>query len=557
MTDFLKLNEAHCKNCYKCIRHCSVKSIRFSGNQAHIVHDECILCGQCYVVCPQNAKEVRSDIPKARELLSGKFPVVVSLAPSFVANYAGATILDMATAITKLGFAAVEETAIGASIVKSRYEELLPNQEIVISSCCHSVNLLIQKHYPEALKYLARVVSPMEAHGQLLKRQYRDCKVVFIGPCISKKAEAENCDGAIDCVLTFSELSKWLASEGICIDKLPADHNNKSKSRIFPTAGGILKSMRCDEPGYTYLSVDGISSCIGALKDIIDGKLSKCFVEMSACNGSCLGGPIMERERISPVRDYLAISQYAGKEDYEVQDFDEKRLYTAHPYIGCEMNYPGHEQIESILCKMGKSKKEDELNCGGCGYDTCREKAIAVYQGKADLTMCLPFLKDRAESFSENIINNTPNAIIVLNERLEVQQTNLAARKLLNISREGDVLGESVTRILEPTPFFSVQQQGMKINREPIYLAEYRKYVEETIVFDSVYHIYICIMRDVTQDMLEKENKEKRREQTIITADRVVDKQMRVVQEIASLLGETAAETKIALTKLKESLIDE
>ena len=140
MTDFLKLNEAHCKNCYKCIRHCSVKSIRFSGNQAHIVHDECILCGQCYVVCPQNAKEVRSDIPKARELLSGKFPVVVSLAPSFVANYAGATILDMATAITKLGFAAVEETAIGASIVKTRYEELLPNQEIVISSCCHSVN---------------------------------------------------------------------------------------------------------------------------------------------------------------------------------------------------------------------------------------------------------------------------------------------------------------------------------------------------------------------------------------------------------------------------------
>ena len=167
MANCLTLKKSNCKNCYKCIRHCPVKSIRFSGNQAHIIGNECILCGQCFVVCPQNAKEIVNETEKVKVLLQNGDPVIVSLAPSFIANYDGISITTMRKALKQLGFYDVEETAIGATIVKNEYERMLREEErdVIITSCCHSINLLIQKHYPAAIEYLADVVSPMQAQG--------------------------------------------------------------------------------------------------------------------------------------------------------------------------------------------------------------------------------------------------------------------------------------------------------------------------------------------------------------------------------------------------------
>ena len=558
MTEFLKLKKSNCKNCYKCIRNCPVKSIRFSGNQAHIVCEECILCGQCFVVCPQNAKEIYNDIEKAKFLLCGDEPVIASIAPSFIANYDNVGIASMEKALQKLGFTAAEETAIGATIVKNHYEKMISDksQDVIISSCCHTVNLMIQKHFPEALPYLARVISPMQAHCMDIKKRYKDAKTIFIGPCISKKAEAENLEGIVDCVLTFEELSDWLESENIKLENITQD-NNKSRARFFPTAGGILKSMDCSSKDYSYLAVDGLDNCINALKDIISGQLSKCFVEMSACTGSCVGGPVMDKNHRSPIRDYLAVANYAGKEDFLVTMPKVEFLLKEHAYINIDKQIPDENTFVEILKQMGKVKIEDELNCGSCGYNTCREKAIAVFQGKADFSMCMPFLKDKAESFSDNIIKNTPNGIIVLNELLEVQQINYAALKIMNIRNSSDVMGEPVIRILDPTDFIKVRQSERNILDQRIYLAEYKKYVEETILYDKSYHIIMCIMRDVTDEEIARERKEKISRRTIEITDKVVEKQMRVVQEIASLLGETTAETKIALTKLKESLSDE
>ncbi|MEG0541189.1 MAG: (Fe-S)-binding protein, partial [Angelakisella sp.] len=205
----------------------------------------------------------------------------------------------------------------------------------------------------------------------------------------------------------------------------------------------------------------------------------------------------------------------------------------------------------------GKTKPEHELNCSACGYNTCRDKAVAVYFGKADLSMCLPFLKEKAESFSDNIINNTPNSIIVLNEELEVQQINRAAKKLMNIRSALDVLGEQVIRILDPKIFIDVRDSGRGVRDQRVYLAEYKRYVEQTVIYDRDYRILICIMRDITDEEDQRARREEIHRCTVEIADRVVEKQMRVVQEIASLLGETAAETKIALTKLKGSISDE
>ncbi len=558
MAEFIKFNKTNCKNCYKCIRHCPVKSIKFSGNQASIIGDECILCGQCYVVCPQNAKQIADDTEKVKVLLAGKDPVIVSLAPSFVANYNGVGISQMEVALEKLGFASVEETAIGATIVKNKYEEILKDSQtdILITSACHSVNLLVQKYYPDLVQYLAPVISPMQAHALDIKERTPNAKIVFIGPCIAKKDEADHYEGYVDAVLTYEELSNWLEKEKIELEA-QRDNNVFNKARFFPTNGGIIKSLSEKLEGFQYISIDGVENCINALKDIENGGVHNCFIEMSACVGSCIGGPVMEKHHKSPIRDYFEVINYAGESDFEVTPLSEKLLSKKFEIIKSKNILPLDEEINEILKQMGKNKSEDELNCGSCGYNSCREKAIAIYQGKADLTMCLPFLKEKAESFYNNILNNTPTGIIILNEDLEVQQINNAAKNIINIRYPSDVLGGQVIRILDPQPFIDARDNLHNIYGKRKYLAEYKKYVEQTIVYDKNYRIIMCIMRDVTDEVQEKEDKEKANKKTIEVADKVVEKQMRIVQEIASLLGETAAETKIVLTKLKESISNE
>ena len=559
MPNCLTLKKSNCKNCYKCIRHCPVKAIRFSGNQAHIIGNECILCGQCFVVCPQNAKEIVDETEKVKVFLQSGDPVIVSLAPSFIANYEGVGINAMRKALKQLGFYDVEETAIGATIVKTEYERMLQEDErdVIITSCCHSINLLIQKHYPQALEYLADVVSPMQAHCKDIKSRFPNAKTVFIGPCVAKKDEAEHYEGIVDAVLTFEELTEWFKSENIVLEK-EMDNDICSRARFFPTTGGILKTMAQDIPGYTYLALDGVENCIAALKDIIDGKVHKCFIEMSACVGSCVGGPVMEKyHHSSSVKDFIAVSGYAGDKDFEVSQPKAVELKKSFGYIEQRSQMPTDMEIMNVLRQMGKFKPSQELNCGSCGYNTCREKAIAILQGKAEISMCLPFLKDKAESFSDAIVKNTPNGLIVLNEQLEVQQINDAARKMMNIRSANDIVGDQVVRILDPVVFMNVLRDKRSVRNERVYLAEYRRYVEQTVIYDQESRLLICIMRDITDEQDEREKKEKISRQTIEVADKVVDKQMRIVQEIASLLGETAAETKIALAKLKESISNE
>ncbi|MBQ1490964.1 MAG: histidine kinase [Blautia sp.] len=557
MSDCLRLKKSNCKNCYKCIRHCPVKSIRFSAGQANIIGNECILCGHCFVVCPQNAKEIVDETEKVKVFLNSGSPVVVSLAPSFIANYDGVGIEAMRDALKQLGFYDVEETAIGATMVKREYDRMLreDQRDIVISSCCHSINLLIQKYFPDQLRYLANVLTPMQAHCVDIKRRIPDAKTVFIGPCVAKKDEAEKSNGIVDAVLTFEELTEWLKRENIELKK-EVKKDNQSLARFFPTTGGILKTMAKDSPNYAYMALDGVENCIAALQDIAQGKIHGCFIEMSACAGSCIGGPVMEKFHKSPVADYMAVSSFAGKEDFPVEQPSAESLRQIYTRIPRNVSMPDEMQIRDILREMGKTQPAHELNCGSCGYNTCREKAIAIYQGKADVSMCLPFLKEKAENFSDTIVRNSPNAVIVTNEALEVQQINKAALKLLNLRSEGVILGDPIIRVLDASAFIKVNQTHKPI-RERAYLAEYERYVEQTVVPAQEGRMLLCIMRDVTDEEEERRRKEEISQETIQVADKVVDKQMRIVQEIASLLGETAAETKIALTKLKESINNE
>ena len=556
--DCLTLKKSNCKNCYKCIRNCPVKSIRFSGNQAYIIGNECIMCGHCFVVCPQDAKQIVDETEKVKVLIQSGDPVVVSLAPSFIANYDGISISSMREALKKLGFFDVEETALGATMVKNEYERIIneEDRDIIISSCCHSVNLLIQKHFPKLVPYLADVKSPMQAHSLDIKKRIPNAKTVFIGPCIAKKDEVQHYEGIVDAALTFDELTSWLKKENITLEQ-KMDSSEESRARFFPTAGGILKTMALDNPKYNYVVVDGIDNCISSLRDIESGNVHKCFIEMSACSGSCIGGPVMEKFHRSPIKDYVSIANYAGSKDFNVSQPDKMDIRKEFEIIEQRYPIPSDLEIQDTLRQMGKMKPSDELNCGSCGYNTCREKAIAILQGKAEISMCLPFLKDKAESFSDTIARNTPNGLIVLNEKLEVQQVNKAALRILNLRSPKDILGDQVIRVMEPNDFLEVLSSGKSIHDKREYLAEYEKYVEKTVVYDKDYKVLLGILRDITEEEIQREKKEDISRQTVEIADKVVDKQMRIVQEIASLLGETAAETKIALTKLKESINDE
>lgn len=555
----LTLKKSNCKNCYKCIRYCPVKSIRFSGNQAYIIGDECILCGQCFVVCPQDAKQIVDETEKVKVLLQSGAPVIASLAPSFIANYEGVGMEEMREGLKELGFFDAEETALGASIVKTEYDRMLmeESRDILITSCCHSVNLLIQKYFPEQLPYLADVLSPMQAHCKDIKERHPEAKTVFIGPCVAKKDEAQAYEGLVDAVLTFDELTAWLKEKQITLRTTDPQADEHSRARFFPTTGGILKTMAMANPEFTYMAVDGTENCIAALQDIKNGKIHHCFIEMSACVGSCVGGPVMEKFHRSPIKDYMSVARYAGQKDFSIAQPDALSLQKSFAILDRGLDRPSEEVITELLRQMGKRKPADELNCGTCGYNTCRDKAVAVYQGKAELSMCLPYLKDKAENISDTITRNTPNGVLVLNEKLEVQQINRAALRLINLHSSSDILGDNVVRILDPSDFREVLRSGRSIHNRRRYLADYKKYVELTVVYDRDFHLLVCILRDITEKEAQRERKEDISRRTVEIADRVVEKQMRIVQEIASLLGETAAETKIALSNLKESISDE
>lgn len=555
MEEILRLKKSNCKNCHKCIRYCPVKAIRFSAGQAHVVENECILCGQCFSVCPQDAKLIASDTEKVRVMLSSE-SVYASIAPSFVASFPGVGIDALERALIELGFRGAEETAVGAAIVTKEYERILREEKpnVLISSCCTSVNLLMQKHYPDTLFALAPVMTPAQAHGAYIKRRYPGAKVVFIGPCIAKKQEAVDSD-QLDAVLSFEELHQWLQEKGIAPEP-SVDTRPGGKTRLFPTAGGVLSSMEKD-PDYTYLAVDGIKKCAAVLEEIRSGALHRCFIELSACQGSCAGGPLMGRPAAGPAQNASHILRYSTPGEFCVEKSEECAYRHDYEPIERLAKQPSQQLIEQMLTRMGKQDPETRLNCGSCGYNSCQEKAVAIIQGKADLSMCLPYMMEKAQGFSDAVVNNSPNAILVLNEDLEVQKINPVACRLFRVRSEKDVLGEAVDRLMDDTVFRKVQQTRRNRTNEREYLAEYGCYVDRTILFNSDSHLFICMMRDVTDEVERLEKKMETRLQAVEIADGVAKKQLKIVQDIASLLGETAADTLIAIDRLKETISDD
>ncbi len=566
----IQFKEANCKNCYKCIRSCPVNAIAFRNDQAEIIHDECTLCGNCLKICPQNAKSVNSEIDKVKTYIKKKEKVYVSLAPSFISAYD----YDekwLYCALKKLGFTHIEGTANGAYQVSRQYEKLLNKKEMknIITSCCSSIILLIEKYYPQLIGQLAPVVSPMIAHAKMLRETYgQRIRVVFIGPCISKKVECNDLqnENQIDAVLTFDDLDKWFEEEGISPDQDLSEEmkNFDTITRIYPVPGGILKTIdKNSRKNYRSISVDGIERCIDILNSIIEGNIENYFIEMSSCTGGCIAGPCMKHAQGGFLTSRERLLNYAKRTS--VNHNDSKNSVMMATKIDFSKTFidrskiteqPSEAVIQGILNSIGKFSKDKELNCGACGYPSCREKAIAVYMGKAQVHMCLPYMRERAESISNIIINYTPNAIFALDKNLNIQEINKSAKTMFKLG-DTDVEGKNIKEILRCEFFEKVLENDENIYDEKYVYEEYNLIVKQSIINVSKHNTLIVLINDITDEENQRQKIYESRSQNIEIAQKVMEKQMIVAQEIASLLGETTAETKVALTKLKKSIMSE
>ncbi|WP_058485706.1 [Fe-Fe] hydrogenase large subunit C-terminal domain-containing protein [Defluviitalea phaphyphila] len=564
----MNFSAANCKNCYKCVRFCPVKAIKIDNYQAKIIEDRCIACGHCFMVCPQNARNIKSDLDKIKLAIEGEKKVIASIAPSFASFFEEPK--KLITALKKLGFEYVEETAIAAEEITNRYIKYIEynKPENIITSCCPSVNFLVQRYYPKIIPYMLPIISPMLAHGQILKKRYENSYVVFIGPCISKKCEAAGniSNKCIDAVLTFEELVQWLEDREININELeetPLENIAGKKGSIYPIAGGILTGMKevVDKYGYDIIKVDGTKQCKELFESIKQGDLKNVCVEASVCEGGCVGGPGVPKKsksiyvRKMNLKKYL-LNKPKTTEKSTILDWEGIEFSRTFVDKSIKRNLPSEEDLKKILRKMGKYEKSDELNCGACGYDTCREKAKAVYEGMSQLEMCMPYMRSKAEKISNIIFEKSPNAVFILDEDLMVKEFNPAAEEMFHITQK-QIKSKPISTIIDDTDFRTVIETKKSIFDKKVYYTNYGVIVLKNILFLEKQNMILVILLNLTSEEKRKRELAEVKQSTLDIAQKVIEKQMRVAQEIASLLGETTAETKVTLTKLKQIVLGE
>ncbi len=559
------LKKANCKNCYKCVKVCPVKSIRVEQEQAKIIDDFCILCGRCLSECPQNAKTVSSDLEKVKEWVTTNQPVVMSIAPSYIGSFDLKSPLGIVSAVKKLGFTGVSETAEGAAYVTNQYHELMQSGTMknIITTCCPSINLFIEYYYPSIISYMAPVVSPMIAHARLLKdRLPKDTKVVFCGPCISKKDEATDMRHSteVDAVLTFDDLDMWLKEENILVsdcDPEPFFNADSEILRMYPVTDGILTSIasKGDTNNYRLMSVDGTEECKALFEAIQCGEIDHCLIELNACKGGCIGGLARVKDGVSRFQSRLSVEEYANKKSPSYPGTDQEVSLSKKFFDRSSKEpIPDEETIRSILSKIGKDSEEQELNCGACGYSSCREKAIAVYQNRAELTMCIPYMKERAESLSNYVLSETPNITIIVDSDMKILEFNTAAENCFQISRR-EALESFLYELIDISDFQFVFDEKQSITDKKVHYKEYNITTLQSIIYIEHQNVAMGIFKDITDEEKELEKQYALRVETMEMAQKVIDKQMVAAQQIASLLGETTAETKVTLTKLKNMIV--
>lgn len=564
----IDFTDAKCKHCYKCVRHCMVKAISVRDEQAHVLKDHCINCGRCLEICPQNAKTFASDLERVKGYLGQGLKTVISIAPSYIGVLEFDHPGQVVDALKRLGFYEVRETAEGAALVTDEYKKILDQgtDQNIITTCCPSFNDLVEKYYPACSKYLAPVISPMIAHGRYIKKIHgTDTKVVFLGPCIAKKQEAigdERVAGAIDAILTFEELAIWLEEVGIHLsdcEEMPMANPDPKINRLYPVSGGVIQSVLQgkEADAYDKVFVDGLGNCMEMLESLQRGELEHCFIEANICEGGCMKGPASARWNTSFVGAKIKITNGVAHEEMKpLPGMSPEELKKEFEDSHLEEQIPTEEEIRTILKSTSKYSPTDELNCGACGYPTCRDKAIAVFQGKAEIGMCLPYALTKAESMSNVVMDTTPNMIFIVDHDMRIKECNQKAQDLFGAGRE-EALSRYIFEFIESEDIEAVLDTKKPMLNKKKVLSHGAMTVNESIVYISELESVLVTFVDITKEEKVKEQHYQLKIGTVEMAQAVIDKQMMVAQEIAGLLGETTAETKVTLSKLRDSILNE
>jgi iron only hydrogenase large subunit-like protein len=553
--------ERECQDCHKCIRECPVKAIRVEEGYARVVPELCIMCGNCVLACPSNAKRVRDDLHSAKALLKSGRKVIVSLAPSFVAQFSGVRPAQLIHALKKLGFFAVSETALGAQQVSASISSLMQSEskQIWISSACPVVVDFIGKYHPECQPNIFGVLSPLLTHCKMLRAHYgNDIATVFIGPCIAKKQEAEHYPELLDVALTFEDLDQWLLEEDIHLAEIvetPADGfqpEEAEEGALYPIEGGMVPGVAGNREvdGSRFMSFSGLSNVEQALKGISEWKPEhNIFFELTACAGSCVNGPKAARNT-SVARRRYDIVHYAKP----AAEFPRKLSlgidghYDASPVARNEYS---ELQLQEALRTVGKYSVEDELNCGGCGYDSCRDFAHALIARNAERMMCATYTRKLAQKKANALLQKMPSAVVIVDEDMKIIECNLNFVHLFAADAEHskDLEGSAIDAVIPFSYLFRrVLDSGEDIVGHDI---RYQRSILNTSVFTIEPHSVMCgIFQDITKPIFQKE-------QIIGRAREVIQKNLKTVQQIAYLLGENAADSEIILNSIVRSFSPE
>ncbi len=549
-----------CHDCYKCVRECHVKAIKIQDGHASVMPDKCIACGHCVKTCPSSAKRVRNDIEKVKNLFRAQKEVYVSLAPSWAGIFEHSP-EKMISILKKLGFSHVSETALGAQEVSIETSKIMAQQEsgLFISSACPVVVDYIRLYNPKFIKNIVPIASPALTHAKMLKEIYgKQIAVVFVGPCIAKKNEADRHPDLISAALTFEELKFWVTEEFGSTHSI--EFNNSEffvpesayEGSLYAVEGGMNETIKKGggDKGVQLLNISSIENLEKALAGLNPDTLNKkIFIEALACNGGCLAGPCSSSKKpeILRVSDILSKVKERNEIPKEPKTVAEEEYKTKE----VEQLTFSNEKIVDTLRKIGKHTEEDELNCGGCGYNTCRELASAMLAGDAEPSMCVSYMRKIAMRKAAAMLRCMPSAIVMVDSDLKIVESNQSFMKMfcgdmyeVFAERPEGVNGACIDRIVD---FADIFKQTLKTSSD-IHKERYPvkdKLYDITAFSIEKNELVGAVITDVTQSELG-------REQIAHRAQEVITKNIAIVQEIASLLGEHMVETELLLSTIAE-----
>lgn len=559
-------NKARCRDCYRCLRNCPVNAIKMKDGQASVEAELCILCGTCLKECPQNAKQFRRDIEKVKRLIKENENVSVSIAPSFPALFEDWQIERVPSLMRKLGFSYVCETAEAAYFVAKETKEYFSEKEkgLCLSTACPSFVTYIEKYQTKKVDNLTPIVSPMVAHAKRLKNKLGShWKVVFIGPCIAKKAEAERIEykGLIDGTLTFTELLEWMEEEKIDLKQYEAsefDEQVAGDSRLYALTGGMSKtaSLETDNLNTSVYAMSGYTEIVDSIYSF-DGTHSKIMIEPLICQSGCVNGPGLPKSSTVYKRKENVINYAKQKNNCSavVDERNVKLTTTFNHAAGLIREDYSEEQIRQVLEQTGKQNEEDQLNCAACGYPTCLENAKAIISGMVEIESCIPYMRRLAEQRTDKIIETSPNGIVILNKELEIIHMNPAFKKFFMCTNS--VIGKRISYLMDPEAFIKLKESDTVTVEETVNHTSYNIVCHQILYKLKEDDQYIGIFVDITKNLSDEEKLDSLRERTISQAQELLEHQIEMAQQLAKLLGENTAKGEELVENLLKLTQDE